>query len=102
MSTSGNNSGILVLSSAQGRFERFDLMTVINSDKIELIRVLKYRSEYGLEVSNKKWLAQFYTKPDSIYIFRKNIDAISGATFSTQGIIEEINQIIKLIPRLKK
>jgi len=87
------DSAILVLSEAQGRFDKFDLMTVIVSGRIDLIRILKYRSEYGSEVTNKKWLAQFYTKPDSIFVFRKNIDAISGATFSSQGLIEEINQI---------
>ncbi len=90
-----NDSCILVLSSAHGRFDKFDLMTVMNSEKIELIKILKYRSEYGAEVTNKKWLSQFYTKPDSTYVFRKNIDAISGATFSTMGLIEELNQVIK-------
>ena len=95
--TSDEKSRILVLSDAHGRFEKFDLMTVVNSGKIELIKILKYRSEYGSEISNKKWLAQFYTQPDSIFLFRKNIDAISGATFSTQGLISEQNQILKVL-----
>ncbi len=87
-------SAILVLSSVQGRFENFDIMTIIVSKKITLIRILKYRSEYGSEVSNKKWLSQFYNKSDDTFIFRKNIDAISGATFSAQGMVNEENAIL--------
>ncbi|MFA5816758.1 MAG: FMN-binding protein [Bacteroidales bacterium] len=95
LSRSGETAGTLVLTSAQGRFERFDLMVVIDpAGKISLIRILKYRSEYGSEVTNKKWLAQFYTKPDSTFALHKNIDAISGATYSSHGLIDEINFIM--------
>lgn len=95
------NSGILILSSAKGRFEKFDLMLVITpSGKIDLIRILKYRSEYGSEITNKKWLAQFYKEESEEFIFRKNIDAISGATFSAQGITDEINAVRHLIDQV--
>lgn len=93
----GEPIGILVLTSAQGRFERFDLMLILNpSGKIDRIRILKYRSEYGSEISNKSWLAQFYIKPDSIFALHKNIDAISGATYSANGLIGEVNAILNL------
>jgi Na+-translocating ferredoxin:NAD+ oxidoreductase RnfG subunit len=96
----GKEMGLLVLSSAKGRFDRFDLMVlIIPNGKIGLIRVLKYRSEYGSEITNKKWLAQFYTPPESEFIFRKNIDAISGATYSSRGITDEINQILKSLTK---
>lgn len=92
----GEELGTLVLSSAPGRFEKFDMMTLVISGKIKLIRILKYRSAYGGEISNKKWLAQFYESPDSTFVFRKNVDAISGATFSVQGVINELNEIAAL------
>jgi len=102
-SNTGLELGTMVLSSAKGRFDRFDLMTVLSSDgHVRLIRILKYRSEYGSEITNKKWLSQFYNKPEDHYIFRKNIDAVSGATFSSQGLIEEINQVLKVFSQLNK
>ncbi len=80
LNKAGEVSAILVLSSVQGRFENFDIMTIIVSKKITLIRILKYRSEYGSEVSNKKWLSQFYNKSDDTFIFRKNIVSKSFAS----------------------
>ncbi len=94
----GTAAGTLILTNAEGRFEKFDLMVVVDpSNKIRLIRILKYRSEFGSEITNKKWLAQFYNKPESTFVFRKNIDAISGATFSSQGLINEINTLLPLL-----
>ena len=91
----GETMGTLVLTSAQGRFERFDLMVMVDpAGKIRLIRILKYRSEYGSEITNKKWLAQFYAKTDSSFALHKNIDAVSGATYSSHGLIDEINFIL--------
>lgn len=87
-------SKTLILTTAQGRFDRFDIMVIATlNGKIELIRILRYRSEFGSEISNKRWLSQFYSEPDSLFRLRKDIDAISGATFSAQGLIEEINWI---------
>ncbi|MFA6126755.1 MAG: FMN-binding protein [Bacteroidales bacterium] len=92
---SGEQTGILVLTSAQGRFERFDLMVVINPPgTIRFIRVLKYRSEFGSEITNKGWLSQFYTHPGKKFELHKNIDAISGATYSSRGLIDEINSLL--------
>ena len=88
---------LLVISSAKGRFDFFDIMTIVKEGKIELIQIIKYRSEYGSEVSNKKWLAQFYGEKNQEFVFRKDIDAISGATFSANGLVEEMNAIIKAL-----
>jgi hypothetical protein len=94
--TTGKALGTLVLTDAQGRFDRFDLMVVLDpSTEIRLIRILKYRSEYGSEITNKRWLAQFYGPRKGEFILRKNIDAISGATFSSNGLVEEINAVLK-------
>jgi Na+-translocating ferredoxin:NAD+ oxidoreductase RnfG subunit len=92
---SGQESGTLILSFAQGRFDRFDFMVVADtSKKIKLIRILKYRSEYGAEITNKKWLSQFYEENATQFILHKNIDAISGATFSANSLVKEINSIL--------
>lgn len=93
---SGEPAGTLVMTSAQGRFERFDLMVVIHPQgTVSFIRILKYRSEFGSEITNKGWLSQFYTNPDKKFELHKNIDAISGATYSSRGLIDEINSLLK-------
>ena len=92
---SGDSSNILIITSAAGRYDRFDLMVLLKPDQsIGLIRILKYRSQYGAEVTNKRWLAQFYDQPATSIALRKNVDAISGATFSATGLVEEINGIL--------
>ena len=95
MSTEGRNTSSVVLSSAKGRFENYDYMIIINSEyEIIDIKILKYRSEYGYEISNKGWLKQFYNKPGIRFEYRKNIDTLSGATFSAQSLVNDINLII--------
>lgn len=95
-STMGGNTATVVLSSAKGRYEIYDYMIIINPEyEIVDIKILKYRSEYGYEISNKGWLKQFYNKPGTRFEYRKNIDALSGATFSAQSLVNDINQIIE-------
>lgn len=91
-----NNKGVyVVLSSAKGRYENFDYMIILNKSLgIVDIKILKYRSEFGYEISNKGWLKQFYGKPGTKFEYRKNIDAVSGATFSALAITNDINFII--------
>jgi hypothetical protein len=93
----GESLGTLVLASAQGRYEKFDLMVALNpTGAISLIKILKYRSEFGSEITNKGWLSQFYIDPAKKFELHKNIDAISGATYSSHGLIDEINAILLL------
>ena len=94
-SSEGRNTASVVLSSAKGRFENFDYMIIINPEfQIIDIKILKYRSEYGYEISNKGWLKQFYNKQGTRFEYRKNIDTLSGATFSAQSLVNDINLII--------
>lgn len=96
LNRTGEETGTLVLTSAQGRFDRFDLMVVIDlNGRINLIKILKYRSEFGSEVTNKSWLSQFYVAPEHGFELHKNIDAISGATYSSHGLVDEINAILR-------
>lgn len=90
------NKAFVVFSSAKGRYEFFDYMIIINS-KLEIIdiKILKYRSEYGYEITNKGWLRQFYSKPYNSFEYRKNVDALSGATYSAQSLVNDINIILE-------
>ncbi len=94
-SGNSNNGAHIVLSSTKGRYENFDYMIILNKEvEILDIKILKYRSEFGYEISNKGWLKQFYGKPVTLFEYRKNIDAVSGATFSALAITNDINLII--------
>jgi hypothetical protein len=89
-----NDKSIVVFSTVKGKFDNFDYMTIFNSS-IEIIdiKILKYRSEYGYEISNKGWLRQFYNKTSGKFEYGKNIDALSGASFSAQSLVNDINAI---------
>ncbi len=57
---SSESKAYLVISSAKGRYERFDFMVLYQMDKkLVEIRILTYRSEHGSQVSSKKWLNKF-------------------------------------------
>ena len=86
--------GTVVLSSAKGRFDKFDFMVVYNADlQIELIKILVYRSQYGSEITGKRWLSQFYGIKEDSLKYGSDVQAISGATFSAMAMIESINRI---------
>lgn len=90
-----NTGSVVVFSSAKGRYDNFDYMVILKpSLEIVNIKILRYRSEYGYEIANKGWLKQFYNKPDGRFEYRKNIDALSGATYSAPSLVEDINLIL--------
>ena len=94
---SGNdsNGSHVVFSSAKGRYDNFDYMIILNSAlEILDIKILKYRSEYGYEIANKGWLKQFYGKPESRFEYRKNIDTLTGATYSAPSLVDDINLML--------
>jgi len=87
--------------------EYFDYFILFNSDAdIQVVRIFNYAATHGHEVSSKGWLKQFdgYNGADTL-IVGKNVDAISGATISVYGIIEDVQvktHILKdLIKNLK-
>ncbi len=99
--TENSNKGATVIfSSAKGKIEYFDYMIIVNSSfEIINIKILKYRSEYGYEISNKGWLKQFYGKPSTRFEYRKNIDALSGATFSAPSLVNDVNSILEYLKK---
>lgn len=90
--------GIVVVSSAKGRYDKFDYMIVYNNDiQIEWIKILVYRSQYGSEIMSRRWLSQFYNKQDDSLKYGSDIQAISGATFSASALTNEVNRINKIL-----
>lgn len=89
-----SNLGIAVLTSAKGRYDKFDYLLIYNTKyELELIKILVYRSDYGSEISAKRWLSQFYGKKEENLKYGSDIQAISGATFSAISLTKNINRI---------
>jgi len=102
LSDHGTEIGIAVLSEAKGRFDKFDFMIIYNNEmQIELIKILVYRSQYGSEITAKRWLSQFYEKSEDSLKYGSDIQAVSGATFSASSLTNNINRINKILREYK-
>ena len=79
-------------------------MVILNIDgSIRNTTIIKYREEYGGEVGNKRWLAQYnHYNPDSTFKVGQDIDAITGATISAHSISKGIYKITLLYPIIKE
>ena len=94
--------GYLYLSSASGRFENFDYMVLYNTDMvIEGIRILVYRSDHGHEIMNKRWLQQFVGTTGCGFSYPKDIQALSGATYSAGSITSDLDRLCKSLKELR-
>ncbi len=83
-----------------GDSEYFDYFVVFN-DKCEVImvKVFNYQATHGHEVTAKGWLKQFigYNNDGNELEVGKNIDSISGATISVNGITQDISDKTQII-----
>ncbi len=97
-----NIIGLLYLSSAKGRMEQFDYMVLYDNDfLIRKIEILVYRSDHGYEIMNKKWLNQFPGNSGCGLGYGKDIQAISGATFSATSITKDLERLCKSLEELR-
>ncbi len=78
-----------------GSREFFDLLIVSDlDDSIKAMRVLNYFSDYGYEISSKKYLRKYIGRSPCDFINRDaTVDAISGATISSSALINAINDL---------
>lgn len=82
--------------------EYFDYLIVFDSElAIQQVKVYNYQATHGQEVTNKGWLKQFlgYDGKRSLTV-GKSIDAISGATVSVYGIVNDIQDKTRLINQI--
>ncbi|MBU1011846.1 MAG: FMN-binding protein [Bacteroidetes bacterium] len=95
--TAEDFDGFYIIEKAMGRFHDFTYVIFLGKGlEVLLVRVLVYEEEHGVEITQKKWLQQFIGKtPTDHLIFKKNIDAISGATISGASITESIDHIFR-------
>ena len=98
-----NLKGYLCITTAKGRHDYFDYLAIFNPDhSIRHIEILEYRSEYGYEISNKRWLSQFEGRMGCDLVYGEDIDAISGATYSASSITEDVGILCKFLMQFEE
>ncbi len=75
-------------------FEFFDYYIIFDiSKKVKTVKVFNYEATHGQEITSNGWLKQFIGyDEESELVVGKNIDAISGATISVHGIVNDIQE----------
>ena len=75
--------------------EYFDLMAILDLEsKIISIKILDYFSDYGYEITSKKYLRKFKGyKVCTISEEKDEVDAISGATISSYALEAKLGQL---------
>ena len=93
-----NKKFFALFTQAEGRYDRFDYLIIINSDLvIQKVDVLKYRSQHGGEIASKKWLRQFENYSSGELRYKKEISALSGATISANSIVDDVPKVLKIL-----
>jgi len=64
---------------------------------IKNVKVLEFYSEYGYQITSKKWLAQFIGLDGQNLEYDKDVDAISGATISVMSLLDDIEIASKML-----
>jgi len=101
VTTNSNSTFLCILSKAKGRFDYFEYVVIIDKDlNIINTKILVYNSSHGYEICNKRWLKQFNGSV-KVFNYGKNIDAVSGATYSGESITTDINTINQIAKHLK-
>jgi len=87
--------GYLVIAKAPSKHYFFDFYVILDNQRnIISVEILKYRENWGYEISNKKWLRQFQKLYDSKLGSRHQVQAISGATISVTSLCNYIDKIL--------
>ncbi len=104
LNSKNGSEGFYIVETAMGRFHDFTYVVFFGKDlEIKIVSVVEYSEEHGVEITHKKWLRQFVGKtPEDTLMFKKNIDAISGATISGKSITESIDHMLQNVKLLKE
>ena len=71
-------------------------MVILDTEiNIELVRVITYREDWGMEICNKRWLKQFVQNYRNTVNSMLRVDGISGSTISVNSLTRHIELIIK-------
>jgi hypothetical protein len=97
------NRGYILSTEAKGRFDYFDYSVYFSEELVvKGLIVTVYRSTHGAAICQKKWLSQFNGYDGEELNLGKEIDAISGATFSAESMVQDIQRCFALMTGLKE
>jgi hypothetical protein len=98
----GEIEGYALMDDVLGKQMPITFLVIYNSEGgITACRILKYRERYGSGVRSKRWLRQFNDKNhQSGFNIGTDIDAISGATISSNSVSRGIEKLTLLIQAL--
>jgi len=85
--------------SSGGTSEYFDYMVCFDeAASVVLVKIFNYQATHGHEVTAEGWLKQFVGHSANTNLeVGKNIDSISGATISVNGITKDIEEKTELL-----
>lgn len=99
---SAGDTAYIYVSQARSKVDDFDFLVVYSSElKIQTVKVLQYRENYGGEISSKRFLRQFLGLSGSSEMkYGKDINGISGATISVRAITAGIKRMSQNMAKL--
>jgi len=80
--------------------EYYDLSVFVDANKtIQSIKVLDYFSDYGYEITSKRYLKKYVGKTLCDFSTKSDlVDGISGATMSYNGLVNSLIEFCELTP----
>ena len=91
--------GWACIAQAKGRQDYFDFLVLYDENKeVVHLEILQYRSSHGYQIDSKRWLSNFIGSSSRDTIKKgQQINGITGATMSVDGLIRKINEIAEMI-----
>jgi Na+-translocating ferredoxin:NAD+ oxidoreductase subunit G len=98
--TAGRVDGYVILDEEIGQHEPISFAIRINGDGVvEAVKVLAYREAYGGEIKDERYLRQWRGKSAATL---GGVDAISGATLSSNSTARVVARALKLFALVQK
>lgn len=95
------NRGYVLSTEAKGRYDYFDYSVYYSEELVvKGVIVTVYRSTHGAAICQRKWLSQFNGYDGEKLTLGRQIDAISGATFSAESMVQDIQRCYVLMTGL--
>jgi len=96
----GESAGWVIEARGMGRYDEFSFFLLSGLDRsTKMVRVVRYISDHGGEITSKKWLQQFEGYRGGDLKYGGDIQAISGATLSAGSITNRIQEIVDILKK---
>lgn len=95
--------GYLAFTSSMGRAEKFEYIIYYNPNiEVVLVSIINYHSNRGTGVTSKRWLRQFAGNKGERLTYGKDVQAISGATFSATSLTNDVPRVTRWVKSVTK